>query len=137
MRRAPETNGLLATCQELGVALVAFCPLASGRLVSQPRHYGGMSEQEIRVVAGCRAVANRIGKTSAQVAINWVICKGAIPIAGASSPAHAVANARAVGWRLSASDVAELDALALDEAGVSRNGNKCLLCIARHLLSLG
>ena len=30
--RAPETNGVLEACKELGVTLVAYCPLAQGLL---------------------------------------------------------------------------------------------------------
>ena len=51
-------------------------------------------------------------KTPAQVALNWVICKGAIPIPGASNPQQVLDNAGALGWRLSDEEVAMLDAAA-------------------------
>ena len=43
------------------------------------------------------------------MALNWVICKGAIPIPGAKNEPQAVQNAGALGWRLSADEVARLD----------------------------
>ena len=49
-------------------------------------------------------------RTSAQVALNWTICKGAIPIPGAKNGAQVIENAGALGWRLSDEDVALLDA---------------------------
>jgi diketogulonate reductase-like aldo/keto reductase len=48
-------------------------------------------------------------KTPGQVAINWTICKGALPIPGAKNAQQAYENAGAMGWRLSEEEVAELD----------------------------
>lgn len=47
-----------------------------------------------------------------QVAINWCMCKGTIPIPGAKDLAQAKENLGALGWRLSEAEVAELDAAA-------------------------
>jgi aryl-alcohol dehydrogenase-like predicted oxidoreductase len=43
------------------------------------------------------------------VAINWVICKGAIPIPGVKTSEQAEQLAGAVGWRLTEDEVAALD----------------------------
>ena len=48
-------------------------------------------------------------KTVAQVALNWVICKGALPIPGAKNAAQAEQNAGGAGWRLTDDEVALLD----------------------------
>jgi aryl-alcohol dehydrogenase-like predicted oxidoreductase len=50
------------------------------------------------------------GKTPAQVALNWVICQGAVPIPGAKSARQAGENAGAAGWRLTTEEVAALEA---------------------------
>ena len=50
------------------------------------------------------------GKTPAQVALNWVICKGALPIPGAKTAQQAEENAGAIGWRLSSDEVSAMDA---------------------------
>ncbi len=43
------------------------------------------------------------------MALNWVICKGALPIPGAKNARQLEELAGAVGWRLSEGEVAELD----------------------------
>jgi pyridoxine 4-dehydrogenase len=48
-------------------------------------------------------------KTSAQVAINWCITKGTLPIPGARNQRQAKENAGALGWSLSDEQVARLD----------------------------
>ncbi len=52
------------------------------------------------------------GKTPAQVALNWVIAKGALPIPGAKNARQADENAGAIGWALTGEEVAALDAAA-------------------------
>jgi aryl-alcohol dehydrogenase-like predicted oxidoreductase len=49
------------------------------------------------------------GKTPAQVSLNWLICKGAVPIPGAKSAAQVEDNAGALGWRLKSEEIAKLD----------------------------
>ena len=44
------------------------------------------------------------------MAINWIICKGAVPIPGAKNAHQARENAGAAGWRLEESAVRALDA---------------------------
>jgi pyridoxine 4-dehydrogenase len=48
-----------------------------------------------------------------QVAINWAMCKGTVPIPGIRTVQQARENLRAVGWRLNTDQVAELDRVAL------------------------
>lgn len=57
-------------------------------------------------------VAASRAKTPAQIALNWVICKGALPLAGVSSIVQVEENFGALGWRLSDEEVARLDAAA-------------------------
>jgi pyridoxine 4-dehydrogenase len=49
------------------------------------------------------------GKSPAQVALNWLICKGTVPIPGAKNGRQAEENAAATGWRLDAGEIAALD----------------------------
>jgi aryl-alcohol dehydrogenase-like predicted oxidoreductase len=49
------------------------------------------------------------GRTAAQVALNWVVAKGAVAIPGAKNAAQAEENAGAMGWQLTAAQVAALD----------------------------
>jgi aryl-alcohol dehydrogenase-like predicted oxidoreductase len=49
------------------------------------------------------------GKTPAEVSLNWLICKGAIPIPGAKNLKQVQDNLGALGWRLSDAEVTKLD----------------------------
>jgi aryl-alcohol dehydrogenase-like predicted oxidoreductase len=120
LRTMPESTGLLRACKELGVVVLAYSPLGQGRLTGKysagnpppgHRNFSDFPMQEIDpIVAELRRIGERYGgKTPAQVALNWVICKGAIPIPGAKNKAQAAQNASALGWRLSAEDVRALD----------------------------
>jgi pyridoxine 4-dehydrogenase len=51
-------------------------------------------------------------KTCSQIAINWVVSKGAIPIVGAKDTQQATENFGAIGWSLSQDEVDKLDAAA-------------------------
>lgn len=50
-----------------------------------------------------------ISRVPLQVALNWTLCKGALPIPGAKSAAQVTEIAGALGWRLGEGQVAELD----------------------------
>ena len=66
------------------------------------------------VIARLREVgAAHGGKTPAQVALNWTLCKDTVPIPGAKNARQAEENIGGLGWRLTAAEVAELDALSL------------------------
>lgn len=60
-------------------------------------------------------------KTIAQVALNYVICKGAVPIPGARSIAQVRDNIGAMGWRLTHREVESLE-VAADKLGFSFEG---------------
>jgi aryl-alcohol dehydrogenase-like predicted oxidoreductase len=121
LKRGPERGGLLAACKELGVTLVAYRPLCSGLLSGKytpenppprlrGRRYNRAYLEKIAPLAALvREIASAHGKTPSQAALNWIICKGALPIPGASSAHHAEDNAAALGWMLSADEVAALD----------------------------
>jgi aryl-alcohol dehydrogenase-like predicted oxidoreductase len=119
LRTMPEQNGLLRACRELGVVVLAYSPLAQGRLTgkydaSHPppgrRQFSDFPMNEVEpVVAVLRRIGERRDKTPAQVALNWTMCKGTVPIPGAKNREQAEQNAGALGWQLSEDDVAELD----------------------------
>merc|ERR1711972_498785 len=63
-----------------------------------------------RLVEAVKATADKHGGTPSQVAINWCIAKGTVPIPGARNLRQAKDNLGALAWQLDASDVAALDA---------------------------
>jgi aryl-alcohol dehydrogenase-like predicted oxidoreductase len=122
LNRRVEKNGLLNMCRDLEVSLIAYSPLAQGLLTgkytsSRPmqgvrarRYSARLTNQVQPLVQLMREIGQEHGgKTPSQVALNWVMCKGAIPIPGAKNLAQAQENAGALGWSLSADEVARLD----------------------------
>jgi aryl-alcohol dehydrogenase-like predicted oxidoreductase len=123
LRREPERNGVQEACRELGVTLIAYSPLAMGLLGGKytpenppPGNRRRMAKPEylaeIQPLIGLmRAIGQAHGgKTPAQVALNWTVCKGAVPIPGAKNARQALDNAGALGWRLTGDEVAALNA---------------------------
>lgn len=113
--------GLKEVCDELGIKLIAYSPLALGILTGKfsekhtfPKGIRGLLFKQLvpkaKPLLEClREIANYRHKTMSQVAINWCICKGTIPIPGAKSLQQAQDNIGALGWQLSESEVSELD----------------------------
>ena len=58
-------------------------------------------------------ISKDVDKSQSQVAINWALCKGTVPIPGARTLQQAEENIGAVGWKLSSDMVEELDRCAL------------------------
>jgi aryl-alcohol dehydrogenase-like predicted oxidoreductase len=124
LRRAPETSGLLAACADLGVIPLAYSPIGQGRLTGKysaahpPPGKRNFSNHPMAVVDGIVDELRRVGdeqggKLPSQVALNWVIAKGAVPIPGAKSAHQAEENAGALGWELDGDQLARLDRAAL------------------------
>lgn len=124
--RYPEDNGLLQACQDLGVKVLSYSPLALGLLtgkytdldsvqqVSGPRKK--LYEKTVQnprfqtLLETMKQVAsNRDNATVAQVAINWCRAKGTIPIPGARNLRQVQSNFAALKWNLSGEEVALLD----------------------------
>ena len=113
--------GLKEVCDELGIKLIAYSPLALGLLTGKysvkdnlpPGLRGWVCKQILpgaRSLLDClAAVAKSRNKTMSQVAINWCISKGTIPIPGAKNPEQAKQNIGALGWQLDSGEVTELD----------------------------
>lgn len=113
--------GLKDVCDELGIKLIAYSPLGLGLLTGKysekgpfPKGIRGVLFRQLLprihpIVDGLRAIAQSRNKTLSQVALNWCICKGTIPIPGAKSVEQATENIGALGWQLDSNEVAELD----------------------------
>jgi len=122
INRKVEKNGLLKQCQEQGVRLIAYSPLGMGLLsgkytpenpptgIRGGRYNRRFLERLVPLLTRMKRIgSDHAGKAPAQVALNWVICKGALPIPGAKNVAQAEQNAGTLGWRLTDEEVALLD----------------------------
>ena len=112
--------GIKDVCDELGIKLIAYSPLCLGILTGKysqdnlPQGLRGLLFKQLlsgaRPLLDClKEVAEHRHKTMSQVAINWCICKGTIPIPGAKNPEQAKQNIGALGWQLDRGEIAELD----------------------------
>jgi aryl-alcohol dehydrogenase-like predicted oxidoreductase len=121
LNRTIEKDGTLARCKELGIRLIAYSPLEKGLLSgkyspSNPpsgvrnREYAKLLTKIQPVIKLLTAIGqDHGGKTNAQVALNWAICKGTLPIPGAKNEEQAHQNVGALGWKLTDDEVAKLD----------------------------
>lgn len=112
-----------------GVGLMVWSPLGWGRLTGKIRRgqpaqegriasggsVGGPEVEEehlYRVVDALDAVAQEVGKTIPQVALNWLLTRPTVAniVVGARTEEQLKQNLGAVGWTLTAEQVAKLDA---------------------------
>ncbi|KAM7263701.1 hypothetical protein ACFE04_001384 [Oxalis oulophora] len=128
---APEKNGVKATCDELGISLIAYSPIAQGVLTGKysPENVpsGPRSNVYTRefltklqpLLNRMKKIGENYDKTSTQVALNWLIAQeNVVPIPGAKTAEQANEFAGALGWRLSDDEVNELRSLAASAGSV-------------------
>ncbi|MEM7771978.1 MAG: aldo/keto reductase [Cyanobacteria bacterium P01_E01_bin.6] len=127
LSRKIESNGVLQTARDLGITILAYSPLAQGLLtgkysIASTDHPSGARSLDPRfsrrgleklapVVETLKAIAQDHERTSAQVALNWLMAQGnVIPIPGAKNAQQAQQNAGALGWSLTQAEVDQLSA---------------------------
>lgn len=124
--RSPEM-GLVQTCAELGVALVAFSPVGRslltdtplsfeavqelGFLVNNPRFMEPNYSANIKALVPFRELAEELGLSAAGLAIAWVLAQGdhVIPIPGTRSAAHFSELLQAADRQLSESELKAIE----------------------------
>lgn len=126
--RDPE-DGLLATCDELGIGFVPYSPLGRGFLSGEiksiddlapddfrranPRFQGENFQKNLDLVSAVTEIAADKGVTAAQLALAWVLAQGEtlVPIPGTRRIRTLEENAAAVDLTLTAEDLARIDAV--------------------------
>jgi aryl-alcohol dehydrogenase-like predicted oxidoreductase len=124
LERRIEKNGLMQYCIENGIKVIAYSPLAmgilSGKYTPENPPKGARATQYSReflaqiqpLIKALKIIGqDHDGKTASQVALNWTICKGTLPIPGAKNARQAAENCGAFGWNLSDKEIALLDEL--------------------------
>ncbi len=121
LNREVEKNGTLARCKELGIRLIAYSPLEQGLLTGKyssenppPGVRRSQYTELLKKLPPVLKLMQEIGlshgdKTVSQVALNWLICKDALPIPGAKNATQAEQNAGGAGWQMTEDEVAKLD----------------------------
>lgn len=126
LNRRIETNGVLETAKELGIAIIAYSPLGRGLLTGKfhdrpelmkkrhilRRYYASLNKRKLEVsdalVNALKTIAKKYQVTPSQAALNWVInSKGesVFAIPGATKAGQAGDNAGAMKFELSADDI--------------------------------
>jgi aryl-alcohol dehydrogenase-like predicted oxidoreductase len=130
--RQVDRNGVVETARGLGIALIAYGPLAGGVLTGRfhddperlravpmlrrrtspyPYSLQGLA-RTAPLITALREIAEAHGALPAQVALSWLVTfhgETAVAIPGASRPAQAEQNGGALRVRLSDSELARLD----------------------------
>jgi 1-deoxyxylulose-5-phosphate synthase len=118
-----EEREMLPLCQDLGVGVIPWSPLARGRLTrdwdattarAETDEFGASlyRDEDKAIVDTVAEVAARRGVPRAQVALAWLLAQPAVtsPIVGVTKPAHLADAVAAVDLELSADEVEELGA---------------------------
>jgi aryl-alcohol dehydrogenase-like predicted oxidoreductase len=121
LNRKYEKDGTLARCKDLGIRMIAYSPIEKGLLAgkysAENPPPGARARTYAKILPKLDALLKLMtligqdhgGKSNAQVALNWAICKGTLVIPGAKNAAQAQENAGALGWKLTEDEVARLD----------------------------
>ena len=128
MERDPERNGVLDTCEELGIGFVPWGPVGMGfltgtmnaatRLDPKTDFRSGFDRFSPEAMAANQPVVDlvaRIAKqenaTPSQVALAWLLARKPwiVPIPGTRNPQHLHENLGALDVALSADDLREID----------------------------
>jgi aryl-alcohol dehydrogenase-like predicted oxidoreductase len=124
--RDPEAE-ILPTCRELGICFVPYSPIGRGFLAGRftkreeldaddfrrnyPRFQGKNLQQNLRLAAKVKEIAEEKGVTPAQLALAWVLAQGddVVPIPGTTRRRHLEENAAAGDVELTDDDLARID----------------------------
>ncbi|WP_405899651.1 L-glyceraldehyde 3-phosphate reductase [Streptomyces sp. NBC_00727] len=137
INRWTEEDGLLDTLEAAGMGCISFVPLAQGLLTGKylngipegSRATQGksldpdlLSQEVVRRLNGLNDIARRRGQSLAQLALTWVLRDSRMTSAliGASSVGQLEENVAALaGPELSADELTEIDAFAVDTEGTN------------------
>jgi aryl-alcohol dehydrogenase-like predicted oxidoreductase len=126
---------VLPTLRELGIGLVAYSPIGRGFLAgrftdpqeleegdfrrSNPRFVGEALEQNQRLAAKIREIAEEKGATASQLALAWVLAQGddIVPIPGTKRVSYLEENWGATELELTAADLERIEAELPEVAG--------------------
>lgn len=107
-------------CDSLGIRLISYSPLGLGMLSGKysptklPRGPRAILFRQILpglepLLRSLKEIAQKRSKTVPQVAINWCICMGTVPIPGVKTVKQAQENLGSLGWRLSTGELLQLE----------------------------
>ena len=119
-----EEREMIPYCREEGIALTPYSALAGGRLSKLPGEtskrleadtyakgkYDATAAQDARIIERVAELARVHGVAMTEIALAWLMGKGAIPVAGATKLSHVEGAAHATALTLTEEEVAYLEA---------------------------
>jgi len=127
-----EEREMIPLCQDQGVGLIPWSPMARGRLTRPIGKQTARSESDEfakvlfnatedadnKIIAAVEQLANERGVPMAQIALAWVLAKKSVsaPIVGASKLAHVDDAVAALSLSLSDEECARLEAAYIPHA---------------------
>ena len=128
MQRDPEKNGVLATCEELGIGFVPWGPVGQGYLTGKidartkfdpkmdmrsgfPRFSPESIAANMPIVDLLRRFAEKKSATPAQISLAWLLAQKPfiVPIPGTRNIDHLNENLGAINVQLTPADLREID----------------------------
>jgi aryl-alcohol dehydrogenase-like predicted oxidoreductase len=128
MQRDPEKNGVLATCEELGIGFVPWGPVGQGYLTGKintetkfdpekdmrsgfPRFSRENIAANTPIVDLLKRIAEQKNATPAQISLAWLLAQNLwlVPIPGTRSIDHLNENLGAINVALSQADLREIE----------------------------
>jgi aryl-alcohol dehydrogenase-like predicted oxidoreductase len=128
MQRDPEKNGVLATCEELGIGFVPWGPVGQGYLTRKidtettfdaqqdmragfPRFSAENIAANAPIVDLLKRIAEKKKATAAQISLSWLLAQKPwiVPIPGTSKIDHLNENLGAINVQLTPADLREIE----------------------------
>ena len=121
LNRKIESNGVLETCRDLDVSVISYGPLAEGLLTGKYRpdnpppfmRKWRWARKRLKMlpplISLMSDIANVHDASPSQVALNWLMRHGTLPIPGAKSAMQAKDNASSMTWSLSTDELEALN----------------------------
>ena len=100
-------------CDKEGIKILAYYPMVKGRLCTAEL----VKEKDLDLLnePNVKKLAEKYGKTSGQIVLNWHINEGVIPIPGTSKPSRMKENLGAVGFKMEEDEYQSLRTLSSKE----------------------
>ena len=132
LHREPEAE-VVPECQRLGMAFLPYFPLANGLLTGKyrkgqpfPKSSRGedgfgpkvFTDENLALADDLRRIAESRGHTLLELAVAWLASKSVVAsvIAWAKTPEQVKANASAVAWRLTETDLGAVEGILTSKA---------------------
>jgi aryl-alcohol dehydrogenase-like predicted oxidoreductase len=126
--RNVELNGVLETCEDLGIGFVPWSPIGAGFLTGTidtktkfdektdfraafPRFSKEFLPLNMPIIEWIKSYAAKKGATPSQISLAWLLAKSPsiVPIPGTRSEAHLLENLGAINFQLATADVQEIE----------------------------